>query len=298
MRNYRLNQMTDLQKARYKEVNRKTAAANRLKKKVDSCLAKQKNKERQQKCRLLKQIPDSPSKFRKVVQTVAKVAEKSPKKMMILQDVLSTFKSVASQSRVNNNRVSVLHLQFLKSRNRVKEHTTCVQNLLKQFRSMRKASIKLGVPYKTLYRLCQPPVVRQKQMQQVWTDIRNFYQSNIVPHELPSAKCKGRWFLSITLEECFVVYKEGCVRQGKNNVSFSTFCHLRPRSVFKVDQTPNCQCICEQCENFRLVKNQLIKVGVRGIPAHMTDCIKMSLCKIDSDSDRNDCENDRFDSFH
>ena len=163
MRNYRLNQMTDRQKARYKEVNRKTAAANRLKKKVDSCLAKQKNKERQQKCRLLKQIPDSPSKFRKVVQTVAKVAEKSPKKMMILQDVLSTFKSVASQSRVNNNRVSVLHLQFLKSRNRVKEHATCVQNLLKQFRSMRKASIKLGVPYKTLYRLCQPPVVRQKQ---------------------------------------------------------------------------------------------------------------------------------------
>ena len=135
-------------------------------------------------------------------------------------------------------------------------------------------------------------------MRQVWTDIRNFYQSNIVSHELPSAKCKGRRFLSITLEECFAIYKEGCVRQGKNNVSFSTFCRLRPRSVFKVDQTPDRQCICEQCENFRLVKNQLIKVGVHGIPAHMTDCIKMSLCKIDSDSDRNNCENDRFDSFH
>ena len=35
MQKYRHDKMTDQQKARYKEVNRKTAAANRLKKKLN-----------------------------------------------------------------------------------------------------------------------------------------------------------------------------------------------------------------------------------------------------------------------
>ena len=162
-----------------------------------------------------------------------------------------------------------------------------MKHLLKQYGSIRKACFALGVPYKTLHHLCQPPVPRKKQSKQVWTDIKQFYTSNVVSHELPSARCKGRRFLTMSLEECFSVYKEGCIREGKTNVSFSTFCRLM------VGQTPDRQCICEQCENFRLVKNQLIKVGVWGIPAQMTDCVKISLCEIDC-SDSSDSENDSF----
>ena len=125
----------------------------------------------------------------------------------------------------------------------------------------------------------------------MWTDIKKLYISNVISHELPSARCNGRCFLSMTLEECFLVYKEGCSREGRSNVSFSTFCRLRPKSVFTVGQTPDRQCICEQCENFRLVKNHLIKLGVKAIPAHTTDCVKMSLCQIDSD-DSFDSENE------
>ena len=159
--------------------------------------------------------------------------------MMILRDVLATFKSVTDECENRITRVSVLQLQFVKKKNRVKEHADLVQNLLKQYTSIRKASLKLGVPYKTLHRLCQPPVQRKKQTKQVWTDIRNFYNSNIVSHELPSVKAKGRRFMNLTLEECFGMYKEGCMRDGKQHVSFSTFCRLRPKSVFKVDQTPD-----------------------------------------------------------
>ena len=79
MQNYRCDKMTDKQKARYREVNRQTAAANHLKKKVDESVRKQNDRERQQKCHLLKKIPNSFSKFKKIVQTVMKVAEKSPK---------------------------------------------------------------------------------------------------------------------------------------------------------------------------------------------------------------------------
>ena len=242
-------------------------------------------------------IPNSPSKFRKIVQTVVKVAERSPKKMLILQDVLSTLKSVASTVRNRSSRVSVLQLQFLKQRNRVKEHSDSVRNLLKEYGSMRKCSFHLDVPYKTLHRLCQPPVVRKKETKQVWTDIKKFYNSDVVSHELPSVRCKRRCFLTLSLEECFSMYKEGCINEGKSNVSFSAFCRLRHKSVFKVGQIPDRQCICEQCENFTLVKNHLIKLGVRGIPAHTTDCVKLSLCQIDSD-DSCDSQNDRIDSFH
>ena len=72
--------MTDRQKAEYKEINRKTAAANHLKKKVDESVRKKNDRERQQKCQLLKQISNSTSKFRKMVQTVVQVAEKSLQK--------------------------------------------------------------------------------------------------------------------------------------------------------------------------------------------------------------------------
>ena len=222
-----------------------------------------------------------------------KAAEKSPRKRQIFQDCLASFKTV-STNRQEKKQVSVLELQFYRKMNRVAEHNVLVKKLLKSYGSMRKASLATGVPYKTFHRLCQPPVSRKKESKQVWTDIKSFYTSNLVSHELPAVKCKGRRFLNLTLDECYSLYRDGCVREGKKNVSFSTFCRLKPKEVYKVDQTPDRQCICEQCENFRLVKNQLIKLGVKGVPPHITDCIKKSLCKIDSD-DRFD---DRNDSLH
>ena len=133
MQNHRCDKMTDRQKDKYREVNRKMAAANHLKEKIEESVRKQNDRDRQQKCQLLKKFPNSPSKFRKIVETVVKVAERSPKKMLILQNVLSTFKSVASTVRNRSSRVSVLQLQFLKQRNHVKEHSDSVRNFLKEY---------------------------------------------------------------------------------------------------------------------------------------------------------------------
>ena len=285
--------MTDEQRARYKELNRQTAAAKCLELKQNEVVIRNRNNLRQQKCRLLKKIPSSEKKFKILLKSAIKVAENSPRKMQILKDTVATFRSVSSE-KLSKSKVSVLQLQFLRKSNRVKEHQVLVKQLLKDYGSMRKASLETGVPYKTLHRICRPPVVRKRETKQVWTDIRSFYTSNIISHELPSVKSKGRRFLNLTLEECFSMYREGCARVKKANVSFSTFCKLRPKSVFKVDQTPDRQCICQQCENFRLAKNQLIKVGILGIPAHTTECIERSLCDIDSC----DSSSDRNDSFH
>ena len=100
--------MSDEQKLRYRELNRKTAAANCLKKKQAESVVKENNKIWQQKCRLLKSIPASPSKYKKVVQSVLRAAERSPKKMLVLKDSLASFKAVSFENNANKMRVSVL----------------------------------------------------------------------------------------------------------------------------------------------------------------------------------------------
>ena len=137
--------------------------------------------------------------------------------MQILKDCVATFKSVSS-TKQRKSKVSVLQLQFFRKSNRVKEHQILVEQLLKDYGSMHKASLETGVPYKSLHRLCQPPVMRKREMKQVWTNIHSFYTSNIISHELPSVKSKGRRFLNLTLEEYFSMYREGCVRVGKANI--------------------------------------------------------------------------------
>ena len=78
--------MTDEQKARYKELNRKTAAAKCLESKRNEIEIKESSKVRQQKCRLLKQIPASNKNDKILLKSAIKAVENSPKKMQILKD--------------------------------------------------------------------------------------------------------------------------------------------------------------------------------------------------------------------
>ena len=104
--------------------------------------------------------------------------------------------------------------------------------------------------------------------------------------------------MTSTLEECFTLYKDDCKKEFKVAVSFSTFAHLRPHNVYKIDQTPDRQCICDECENFRMVRRTLNRLGIKGVPVHSKECIEMSLCQInDSNSDSNN-NNPDSDTFH
>ena len=151
----------------------------------------------------------------------------------------------------------------------------------------------LHVPYKTLHSLCTPLVKKKKSVRETWVNIRAFYNQEIVSHEHPSVRLKGRRFMTSTLEECFTLYKDHCKKEGKVAVSFSTFARLRPQNVYKIDQTPDRQCICDECENFRLVRRTLNRLGIKGVPVHLKECIEMSLCKVnDNNADSNDSNTD------
>ena len=57
--------------------------------------------------------------------------------------------------------------------------------------------------------------------------------------------------------------------------------------MYKISQTSDRQCICDQCENFRLLRLAFRNNKIHGIKEHTDLCTKQSLCDI-SDSNAND----------
>ena len=115
------------------------------------------------------------------------------------------------------------------------EHKQMIEKIKSEYSSIRKAIGHLHVPYKTLQNLCQPLVKRKKTIRETWVNIHHFYEKEIVSHEHPSVRLKGRRFLTTTLDECYSLYKEDCKNESKTAVAFSTFARLRPKNVFKIE---------------------------------------------------------------
>ena len=109
-------------------------------------------------------------------------------------------------------------------------------------------------------------------------------------HEHPSVRLKGRRFLTTTIEECYSLYIEDFRNESKTAVAFSTFARLRPKNVFKIEQTLDRQCVCDECENFRLLWRTLNRLGIKVVPSHSKDCIEMSLCSYNNDSNDNNAD--------
>ena len=265
----------------------------RLEKKCGIDIQREDNRLCQQKCRLLKSIPNSPTKFKSVFRLLCKLATSSPRKQQIINDCLGTFKLVESKPKV-----SVIHLQMLRRQNRLTEHKNIVQKIRNQYGSINKASASLHIPYKTLHNLCQPLKKKTKTICETWVNISKFYEKETVSHEHPSAKLKGRRFMTASIEESYKLYKDHCTNEQKDPVSFSTFAHLRPKNVFKIEQTPDRQCICDQCENFRLVRRLLNRLSIKGVPSHSKECIQMSLCNANSNANCNTDSNAVPDPYH
>ena len=279
MRNYRAN-LTGEKKESFLNKERLRQSKIRLEKKTTVELKREQNRLRQQKCRLLKLVPNSPSKFKSVFKSMCKVASTSPRKQQVINDCLATFKSFSERKP----KLSLVHLQMLRRQNRMAEHKELVEKIKKQYGSINKASTSLNVPYKTLHNLCQPLKKKKKSIRETWVNIRHFYEKEIVSHEHPSARLKGKRFMTSTIEESYSLYKDHCRNESKHPVSFSTFARLRPKNVFKIDQTPDRQCICDDCENFRIVRRLLNRLSIKGVPSHSKECIQMSLCNSNADS--------------
>ena len=147
-------------------------AAVRLKNKIGDKHHRESNRLRQQKCHMLKVVPQSPSKYHKVFKSLCKAASSSPRKKLILQNCLSSFKFESIPTP--KPKLSILQLQMLRRQNRLFEHKQLVTKIKREYGSINKASLQLYVPYKTLHSLCKPLEKKRKTVRETWVNIRLF----------------------------------------------------------------------------------------------------------------------------
>ena len=118
--------------------------------------------------------------------------------------------------------LSILQLQSLQNKNQSKEHAKLVEEFKSQYGSLRKASIATNVQWPTFHRLCRPVQQKIKAGRQTWIDICYFYKLNIVSQELAATRCSGKRYLTRTLEESYIMYKD----DSEKRRSLCAFLHL------------------------------------------------------------------------
>lgn len=282
---------SESQKLKVIEYDRKRAAAKRLEDKVKLGQKRCNAAERKRKSRDSQLVPCTERGFKKHVKQLLFVAQKSPSKVDYLQKTVGTLDSLAGPKRY-----SLLQMKSFKMQNRVQDHKRLVDKMIADYGSKRKASLALNVPWPTFHRLCKPPVKKIKTVRETWKQVRQFFETGLASIELPGGRSSGKRYLNKTLEETFTIYKNACLQKKLAPVGLSTFCRLRPKYIYKLANTPDRQCICDQCENFRLIRQACHDIGIIGIESHTDACIKQSLCEVlnkdrveaDSNADSND----------
>lgn len=284
MQDYRAN-MSDEKIEKIKEYDKKRAAARRLREKTqakkDLDEKRQYDRDRKERSRLKNQIPKGNQNFEKLCKKVASVARHSPNKREI---VIRNFSSLSYVEQKPT--LSVLELSCLRRQGKVNLHRELVEKFKVAYGSLRKAAQALRIPWKTFHSYCQPIKPKsKKKCKQVWLDIRKFYEQEGISTSLPGVKYTGKRYMTKTIEEAYDVYKDQCILEGKKHVSKSTFFRLRPEEIFHMAKTPDRQCICESCENFRLLRYALKRANIKGVPSSTRDIIKSTLCSVDSEAE-------------
>ena len=116
MRKYREN-LSGQKKELYLKKERMRQAKIRLEKKCETQLQHEKNRLHQQKCRLLKLVPESPSKFKQALKAMYKLANASLHKQEIINDCLGHFNFASKSIPQKKPKLSVIQLQILQRQN-------------------------------------------------------------------------------------------------------------------------------------------------------------------------------------
>lgn len=285
MRLYR-QKMSEKRRQEICNYDKKRAASTRLKVAVERSNAKSNACERKRKSRALQVIPKTQRKFEKLVDNVCNVAKSSPTKAKY---VMKKLRKVREERK--SEKPPILQLKSFKSQNRIENHAKLVSVLIDRYGGKRAAAEALNLHYTTFQRLTQPPLKRIRLVTNNCRQVRKFFEQEDISLQLAGFRSHGRRYLRRTLEETHTLYKSNCLKNKVKPVAFSTFCKLRPKDVFRMGQTPDRQCICDICENFRLKRQAFGLHGIKGIESHTDSCIKQSLCKVledDSNAGSND----------
>ena len=142
-----------------------------------------------------------------------------------------------------------------------------------------------GSEYSHIYRLMKSlkrRVLSNTEYKQNFSDVQreeaiNIYFDPEVSYCLPDMKYSHLQFMSCTIDEAYMNhYLEKAKSECK--MARSTFAALKPLFVRSIAETPIRGCKCEYCQNFGLLHDTLIGIGLKGIPKNHSCSIEILWC--------------------
>ena len=124
-----------------------------------------------------------------------------------------------------------------------------------------------------------PCMFNWKLSDEVVKEISDFYRSPQISYNLPDMRFCTRKYMRMTIDEAYDIYKTG-KNHHERIIARSTFGKLKPNDVVTIDKTPNRQCCCDTCENFRIVILAMKRHGFKGLGINSKKCIEDSLCEL------------------
>ena len=220
--------------------------------------------------------------FKKSAKKVFKESLGSPTKKEFLVEYFKSQGFSVDVEGVEKKKFSVLQLKSFKLQNRAADHRDLVQRIVDHYGSLLKASKALNQHYSTFYNLCQPIKQKvhrnsEKRMENA-SVIQEFFHMKATTTSFPQARLAKKQFMNTTYEEGYFKYVDWCKEKGYPAVSNKTFHRLKPDNVYKLADTPENQCTCILCQNFKKDRECIEKYGIKGIAKHTNEIILQSMC--------------------
>ena len=173
-------------------------------------------------------------------------------------------------------------IRSLKMQNCIREQQDLVQQLKKKVGSYRDIVKATETPLKTVHQWCSEPKERIRKGT-LRSELReqefiNFLMQDTVTYATPCKRYSGKQFLLNTWDEIYQRYLQQPEFHKNGILSKTTLRLYKPKYILLSGRTPLNQCLCDYCENCKLLRRALVAVGVRGIGSNKYNVVDSTLC--------------------
>lgn len=173
-------------------------------------------------------------------------------------------------------------LNFKKLR-RMEEHARKVMNVRLKYGTYKRIASLTGYPIKSIHAILTPPkpkVNKRKQMAFLRRhELHAWWQQDLVSQPMPSIKHGSKRYSKRSQNEMFQLYERDHEFHYFGKMSKSTVNRYRPVHVKPMSQTPLDQCLCEKCQNIRLLLSAMRSYGLSMVPKDEYEASESSLCQ-------------------
>ena len=175
-------------------------------------------------------------------------------------------------------------IRTLKRQNRIREQQKMVSALKEEKGSYRTIASIAGIPLKTVHEWCAEPKERMhkgtSRANLKKAEFINFLMQDMITYSHPSTRYADKKFLMNTWAEVYQRYLQQPEYHSHGVISRTSMRMYKPKYILLSRATPVNQCLCNECENFELIRRSLLATGIKGILANKYKCLESTYCDI------------------